>query len=289
MARYPLAFMDADVILYQALSPNLIYFGDSGTAVNLKGAKRDFEDIVFDWIQAANANHYVLCLSSSTNFRKNLLPTYKSHRGEKPEGFAELKEWVKLEYDAQVYTDLEADDTIGILMTEKPGNVAVSIDKDFLTIPGDIFNPTKSTLTQVTEDAANLFWLRQGIMGDSVDGYKGIPGAGKVKAAKVLHTVAPLEVLWRVYIDAYETAGLTLEDAVMQARMARILRAGDYDRRSQTVVFGPPIPVERDELPPEYSSDVPASRNPTPPRPSGEGHGSGSGRRQDHGGLNDEL
>jgi len=35
--------------------------------------------------------------------------------------------------------------------------------------------------------------------------------------------------MWSAVVDAYESKGLTEEDAVMQARMARILRAEDWD------------------------------------------------------------
>ena len=64
----------------------------------------------------------------------------------------------------------------------------------------------------------------QTLIGDIADGYKGCPGIGAVKAKKLLDE-APV---WATVKDAYEKAGLTEEDALQQARMARILRSSDY-------------------------------------------------------------
>jgi hypothetical protein len=42
--------------------------------------------------------------------------------------------------------------------------------------------------------------------------------------------------------NAYDKAGLTEEDALVQARVAYILRKSDYDRKTQTVKLWRPKP-----------------------------------------------
>ena len=280
MERHSLALVDADIIVYRALEKNMVWFGDDAT-VNLPRAKEDFENTFFDWILPLKADREVLCLSHEFNFRKVLNPTYKASRlKDKPDGYYELRTWIKQAFRPVVLENLEADDAIGIMLTSTPRAVAVSIDKDMLTLPGIHYNPVKNVLKSQTEAEADLYWLRQSLSGDPVDGYKGIPGIGPKKAAGILHTEAPVEVLWTVYLEAYEKAGLTPEDAVMQARMARILRKTDYDQGQ--VRWTAPVPVERGELPPEYRRNVSKGRNAPAGRHCSPDDGSGSGRREDH-------
>ncbi len=45
---------------------------------------------------------------------------------------------------------------------------------------------------------------------------------------------------WDTVVNAYEKAGLTEEDALVQARVARILRASDYDQSTQEPILWTP-------------------------------------------------
>ena len=52
-----------------------------------------------------------------------------------------------------------------------------------------------------------------------------------------------MAALWAVVLAAYEKAGLTEADALAQARVARILRASDYDFKQKKVkLWNPPKP-----------------------------------------------
>ena len=70
----------------------------------------------------------------------------------------------------------------------------------------------------------------QVLTGDATDGYPGLPGLGPVGAEKVLLGRDLLDELkcWEAIVAAYVKKGLTEADALVQARMARILRAEDY-------------------------------------------------------------
>ena len=78
-------------------------------------------------------------------------------------------------------------------------------------------------IIEVTEEDANYNHLLQALTGDAVDGYSGCPGIGIKRASRLLDADAS----WDSVIAAYDKAGLTEEDALVQARVARILRHGE--------------------------------------------------------------
>jgi DNA polymerase-1 len=79
-------------------------------------------------------------------------------------------------------------------------------------------------------------------MGDPADGYKGIPGVGLKRAAKILDQAEDGEPqeFWSLIVEAYEARGLTEDDAILNARMARILRWEDYDYDNKEVKLWTP-------------------------------------------------
>jgi DNA polymerase-1 len=71
-----------------------------------------------------------------------------------------------------------------------------------------------------------------------VDGYKGIPGVGAVGAKKILDKA---ENPWEDILASYEKAGLTYDDALRNARLARILRPGEYNSTTkEPILWTPP-------------------------------------------------
>ncbi|CAB4161209.1 exonuclease [uncultured Caudovirales phage] len=268
MGRHPLkALIDGDIIIYQALGVTSVDF-DGELVPDIQEATKAFDKIVCDWADRSKAESYSVCISSDTNFRKAITPTYKASRGPKPPGFQDIKDYALRTYQPIIYEGLEADDVMGILLTREPGNIAVSIDKDMKTVPGLHYNPKSGQAFQINEDEANLNWMRQVLMGDVIDGYTGIPKVGPKKAEKLLHTPAPVPVLWRVVLDAYAKAELDPKYAVATARLAYILRDGDYNNGE--VQWTDPVPCEQEGLPPEYRRDVQTSRRPLAPRSGSE-------------------
>jgi DNA polymerase-1 len=180
-----------------------------------------------------------MCLSDSANFRKDLTPTYKSKRKEtrKPIVFRPLLEWVKETYDPVIKPRLEADDVLGILAThpDRVGKcVIVSDDKDMQTLPCTLYR--QGVLKVISEDEADYFWAFQTLTGDSTDGYQGCPGVGPKKAESIL-TAKPY---WPKIVNTYRKAGLTEDDALLNARLARILRFSDWDVTNQQVKLWTP-------------------------------------------------
>lgn len=193
---------------------------------------------------------HVMCFSTEprTNFRYSVDPTYKNNRAEsiKPICYATLRERVHNEFTCQSFHDLEADDVMGVLATRKSKtqHIIISQDKDMKTIPGQLW--TGKDLLTVTPEEADYWHMYQTLVGDTSDGYKGCPGIGKVKAEKLLTEALEKprhrdeNVLWPVVVEQYVKKGLTEEDALTQARLARILRWSDWDAENKKPILWSP-------------------------------------------------
>lgn len=184
------------------------------------------------------ADDYVLALSDDTNFRKTLWPDYKGQRSwiKRPLALKPIRKWFIEEHPTVIMPTLEGDDVLGILQTDPnktDDTIIVSIDKDMKTIPGKYYRD--DTLFTVTEEEANYNHLFQTLTGDIADGYKGVPGIGAVSATKILK-----EGTWEEVLRAFEKAKLTEEDALLNARMAKILHYKDYDHdQKQPILWSP--------------------------------------------------
>ena len=166
-----------------------------------------------------------LFFSDSKNFRKKISPEYKGHRNrKKPCGYKRVINNLRIEYNVITMSELEADDVMGIYATKHPGNVIVSPDKDMKQIPGKLYN-LEDTTTITPEEGAK-WHLIQTLAGDQTDGYSGVPGIG-VKRAETLFNKEGYN--WATVVKAFEDKGLTEEDALLNARLARILTIEDYD------------------------------------------------------------
>jgi 5'-3' exonuclease len=199
------------------------------------------------------ASDLIICLSSPSAecWRKDVLPSYKENRTdvEKPVLLMALKEHMETNYPSYRKPRLEADDIMGILSTHPTliagERIIVSEDKDMKTIPGWLYNPAKDSKPRlISEKEADQWHLYQSIIGDTTDGYKGCPGAGPVKAIALLDAANELdEDPWGLIVELYARKGLTEDDALVQAQVARICRSSDYDFKTQKVILWQPIPI----------------------------------------------
>lgn len=146
--------------------------------------------------------------------------------------------------------------------------IPVSCDKDFKTIPGRFYWLTENRVIHQTPEDADLWHFFQTIKGDATDGYGGIPGVGEqvegtplmewlqnptffYQATKVLKSgprkgqevaywtscpadEVPAEMggrpsLWQCIVSLANKQGMTEEELIVQAQVARILRSDDFD------------------------------------------------------------
>tara|TARA_R100000781_G_scaffold1191_2_gene1883 strand:+ start:763 stop:1527 length:765 start_codon:yes stop_codon:yes gene_type:complete len=167
----------------------------------------------------------ILFFSDSENFRKKIMPDYKGHRNrKKPCGYKRVINALGKEYKVIIKPTLEADDSMGIYSTKYPGNIIVSPDKDMRQIPGQLYN-FDETFTVSPEEGAK-WHLVQALAGDQTDGYSGVPGIG-VKRAETLFEQKGYS--WETVVNAFKDKGLTEKEALVNARLARILTVDDYD------------------------------------------------------------
>ena len=238
--------IDADIPLYQAVSSaefEMDWGGDIWSlSTNLAEAKDIFTQQIDTIKEKTGISTAVFCLSDhNDNFRKHVYPNYKSGRKKtrKPLGYRALCDWLRKEENTMSKPGLEADDVCGLLST-KPENkkqcVVVSNDKDLKTIPGMLYRPMSDEMLSVTEQEADKNFLTQCLTGDSTDGYPGVPGIGPKKAEALLGGRPD----WGAVEKAYMAAGFTKDDAIQQARLARILRWEDWDKDKGEVILWHP-------------------------------------------------
>ena len=119
---------------------------------------------------------------------------------------------------------LEADDAMGIYATSHEDCVICSPDKDMRQIPGELYDLKEQTT--ITKSEGLKWHLIQTLAGDQTDGYAGVPGIGVKRAVQLFEEHG---YNWKTVVDAFEAKGLTEEDALTNARLAKILTASDYD------------------------------------------------------------
>ena len=144
-----------------------------------------------------------------------------------------LREYCTARYRTLVYPRLEADDVLGICGTYEPlfeEPIIYSIDKDMHTLPANLWSNDERFFYPQAERVADWYWMMQTLTGDPTDGYPGCPGIGKKRAADMLGEPGErsLDDLWDQVVRIYESKDLTQDDALAQARCARILRNTDF-------------------------------------------------------------
>jgi len=249
--------IDGDILLYQvalALEESVEFSHDVVAVwVDMAEARQLMRQSIEKIMDQTKAQRPVICLTDTTNFRKEILETYKANRAgnRKPIAFGPLKNFLQDHYTCVVREGLEADDVMGILATHPDKGkrtekhpwagrkVIYSADKDLLQIPGWHWSPKDDKVIRVTKAAGDhQHWLQM-LTGDRTDNYFGCPGVGPVKAEEIIQKGGKNP--WTSVVKAYEKAGLTDWDAIVQGRVSRILRWSDYDHnRREVKLWNPP-------------------------------------------------
>lgn len=221
-------------------------------------AARNFADDQIDKLATdLKADSVLVCLSDDFNsFRKERIdPTYKAIRNsvERPVHLYDIKDYLAETYETARWTALEADDVMGILATNPEATderIIVSADKDLMGVPARLHRPAvyhwqgglirKAMTIDITPLEAIRFHFWQTIVGDMTDGYPGAYGIGykSIYAQDVIEADSEEEA-WGIVLEAFASVGKSEDDAVRQARLARILQHGDWDGRSPRLWLPP--------------------------------------------------
>ena len=233
--------IDADFIVYKACAAaeSEVDFGDDVILVTSNfddaygATERELTKIRNNFGEFSDI---ILFFSDSKNFRKQIEKSYKGHRNrKKPCGYKRVINALKEKYKVIIKPTLEADDAMGIYATKFPGNCIVSPDKDMRQIPGKLYN-FDEVFTVSKEDGAK-WHLVQALAGDQTDGYGGVPGIGVKRATSLFEEHG---YSWKTVLKAFDDKNLTEQEALVNARLARILTADDYDfTKKEPILWSP--------------------------------------------------
>ena len=229
--------VDGDLVIYKIASSleEPIDWGDDVWTLHsdLGKGKTILQQTINHYKEKTKSKEVIFAFSDKANYRKEIDKEYKSFRKKirKPICYAPLRKWTENNYNFYTLPNLEGDDVIGILATQhyKTNNVIVSGDKDMRTIPSWHCFIGDDQLEYVDEQQADKNFCLQVLTGDQADGYKGCVGVGHVKANRLLHDKFTINDMWEAVIQEYERNKQSYKDAYHQARLARILRNGEYD------------------------------------------------------------
>ena len=233
--------IDADVLAFEAsvIAEESIEWKEELWTVHadMALAKARIVNRVEEFKNKLQADDIVMALTDRANYRRILNPDYKSNRSKSrlPIILKQVKKWIIEEMDGQLWPNLEADDVISILATDKKMDeetIIVSIDKDFKSVPGIYYDFNKDETHHVSQEDADRYHLIQTLTGDATDGYSGVPKVGAVTAKRLLDKEG---YDWDVVKKCYEDVGMTENDALMNAWMARLLQADNYCFRTNTI------------------------------------------------------
>lgn len=245
-----LLLIDADMFAYQAcaaVEQEIDWGNDIWTLhADLNDAKAKFverlnyaSERALNLLQYSGEYRVIFCLSDKTNFRKMILPTYKANRvnKRKPVCYRGLIAYINENYAVCQKPGLEADDCIGVLATmqkHKGNAIIISGDKDMKCIPAHFYNYMQDEFKTIHEEEADYWHLYQTLVGDATDNYSGCPSIGAKTAEKILKEQG---AAWETVKVQFEKKKLSEEDALIQARVARILRASDYNFKTKEVIL----------------------------------------------------
>ncbi len=240
--------VDADLLVYKTSSVTEVpinWEGDFWTLhCDFAQTKKLISDQIHALVDKVKANDVLLCFSHYDNFRKLINPEYKLNRKKvrKPMCLNPAKEYCKQEFKWLEKPWLEADDVMGILATKESESkyVIFSEDKDLLTIPGFHWDAENETIWEQTKEVADYTFYKQILTGDSTDNYSGCPGIGPKKAEDTLQNSKTEVEMWNSVISAFKAKKLSKNFAITQARMARILRCGEYIV-NEPIYWNPPL------------------------------------------------
>ena len=229
--------VDGDLLAYKitsSLEEPIDWGNDVWTlSSDLKRGKQLFLQSIGYYLALTKSKDAIICFSDRNNFRKKLDSVYKSFRKKirKPICYKPLREWIEETHETVSYKNLEGDDVIGLLATGKYKNncVIVSGDKDMRTIPCPQVCIVDDQIEIIDENLADYNFCTQVLKGDSSDGYTGLVGCGTIKASRVLLDKKKLNEQWEAVLREYTRAKYSIDDAYHQARLARILREGEYN------------------------------------------------------------
>lgn len=173
------ALVDADIVAYRSAASA----ENDSVEVACIRANRTLQDI----ISVTGVDEYKLYLSGSKNFRKEIYPEYKANRDtlKRPRWLQQVREYLVLDWSAEVCDGYEADDALGIEAVSS-GGIICSIDKDLLQIPGSHYRFVTGEWHDISPIEGERAFYTQLVLGDRGDNVPGYDGKMRLKFPKFL-------------------------------------------------------------------------------------------------------
>lgn len=230
----PKLLIDGDLFAFQAVTNCIVeerVNEEEWTySVNVKDAAADFDARVTEWQDKFRTKSVLIALGGLSYFRRKIMPLYKRNRDgkKKPLGYLATVAEIKAKWPWMQIDSLEADDVVGL--SHSGNTVAISDDKDFRQLPGWLYVPRTGEDVMISDWSADEFHMTQTLTGDQADGYPGCPGVGPVSAKKILAGCKSRKEMWAAVVACFADHGFKKSDAICNARVARILRPGEYSK-----------------------------------------------------------
>jgi DNA polymerase-1 len=274
--------IDGDVIAFTAASAAQHTKEDRFGFITEFANKIEGESIVDNMMiglqQLLNGRKQQVLLScpAEENFRLDIWPEYKAVRKElrRPLLLPHLRQYLRDNYGAVHWDNLEADDALGILSSEgstEYKRIICGKDKDFKTVPGfyhrlkDLDARGHPVVNEITPWEAMRFHIFQTLKGDMTDGYPGCPGLGDKRSQELVDTpvllvrgdgvitrgprkgeqtdkwtAEPTNDYWAMIVSHYRKAGQGEAEALITARLANILHADQYNKEDGSITLWTP-------------------------------------------------
>lgn len=265
----PVLLVDGDAIVYRIAAATERETewapGEITLSTSLPEVYAGIASYLKSWMDFHGASGLRIAMSDAPwTFRMGVYKPYKAHRKDvrKPLGLAKVRQHMYDEHGATMLAGLEADDLMGLWMTDRyrDNGIIVSWDKDMRAVPGKFWVPGTAVPEERGILEADAMWMAQALSGDAADGYPGCKNIGVVRAKRIIEEAlttgpggkpgTPLEIMWNTVREEYLKKGQTEEEALINTRLARILRHGDYDMKEKKVrLWTPPGDSHRSSLP----------------------------------------
>lgn len=222
--------VDGDIIAYKAATTaeRPVNWGDGLWTLHAyeQDVAASCDQQILKLLEESGCSEIITCVSGKKNYRTEVAPYYKMNRKEvrKPMLLGYARGYLMDQWEGRMTDGIEADDLLGILGSSDLDKYVIwSADKDLKTIPAR--HLMDGEIITIDEETADYWFFLQTLMGDTTDGYKGCPTVGQKKADAILQA----DCTWEAVVAAYKKQGLGEEVALENARLARILRDGEYN------------------------------------------------------------
>ena len=222
--------VDGDIIAYKAATTaeRPVNWGDGLWTLHAyeQDVANSCDQQILKLLEESGCDKIIPCVSGKKNYRTEVAPYYKMNRAEtrKPMLLGYARGYLMDKWEGQMTDGIEADDLLGILgSSDQDEYIIWSADKDLKTIPAR--HLIDGEIVTIGEEEADYWFFLQTLMGDTTDGYKGCPTVGAKKADAILQD----DCTWEAVVATFKKKGFSEELALENARLARILRSGEYN------------------------------------------------------------